>query len=82
MKKIELNKEELDNILKMYNEELLGTHTISIKTGISKPTINRILKENNIILPKSREVDIMNPDLKNKGLKKNNINKIYEDNSN
>jgi len=49
MKKIELNKEELDNILKMYNEELLGTHTISIKTGISKPTINRILKENNII---------------------------------
>jgi hypothetical protein len=49
MKKIELNNEELDNILKMYNEELLGTHTISIKTGISKPTINRILKENNII---------------------------------
>jgi len=49
MKKIELNKEELDNILKMYNEELLSTHTISIKTGISKPTINRILKENNII---------------------------------
>jgi hypothetical protein len=49
MNKIELNKEELENILKMYNEELLGTHTISIKTGISKPTINRILKENNII---------------------------------
>ena len=53
MKKIELNKEELDNILKMYNEELLGTHTISVKTGISKPTINRILKENNIILRSS-----------------------------
>jgi hypothetical protein len=49
MKKIELNKEELNNILKMYNEELFGTHTISIKTGISKPTINRILKENGII---------------------------------
>ena len=41
-----------------------------------------VKKENNIILPKSREVDIMNPDLKNKGLKKNNINKLYEDNSN
>ena len=26
----DLIKEELDNILKMYNEELLGTHTISI----------------------------------------------------
>jgi hypothetical protein len=49
MKKIELDKEELDNILKMYNEELLGTHTISIKTGISKQTINRILKDNGII---------------------------------
>ena len=41
-----------------------------------------VKKENNVILPKSREVDIMNPDLKNKGLKKNNINKLYEDNSN
>ena len=27
----------------------MSPHTISIKTGISKPTINRILKENNII---------------------------------
>jgi hypothetical protein len=41
-----------------------------------------VKKENNIILPKSREVDITNPDLKNKGLKKNNINNLYEDNSN
>ena len=49
MKKIELNKEELDNILKMYNDELLGTHTISIKTGINKQVINRILKENGVI---------------------------------
>ena len=50
MKKIELNKEELDNILKMYNDELLGTHTISIKTGINKQVINRILKENGVTL--------------------------------
>jgi len=50
MKKIELNKEELDNILKMYNEELLGSHTISEKTGISKPTILKILKENGVIM--------------------------------
>lgn len=49
MKKIELNKEELTNILKMYNDELLGTHTISIKTGISKQTVNRILKENGVV---------------------------------
>jgi len=50
MKKIELKKEELDIILKMYNEELLGTPTISLKMGISKPTINRILKENGVKL--------------------------------
>jgi hypothetical protein len=49
MKKIELNKEELDNILKMYNDELLGTHTISLKIGINKQTINRILKENGVV---------------------------------
>ena len=36
-------------------------------------------KEENIILPKSRDVDIKNPELKNKGLKKN-ITNIYEDN--
>jgi hypothetical protein len=50
MKKIELNKEELDNILKMYNEELLGSQTISEKIGISKPTILRILKENGVVI--------------------------------
>ena len=41
----------------------------------------RMKKQDNIILPKSREVDIMNPELKNKGLKKNNINYLYEDNN-
>lgn len=38
---------------------------------------------NNVILPKQREVDIMNPELKNKGIKnieeKKNITIIYED---
>jgi hypothetical protein len=40
---------------------------------------SRIKKQDTLILPKSREVDIMNPELKNKGLKKNNINDLYED---
>jgi len=48
MKKIIPTEEELKNILKMYNEDLLGSQTISEKTGISKPTILRILKENDI----------------------------------
>lgn len=53
MKKYVPTKEELSNILKMYNEELLGSHTISLRTGLSKPTIIRILKENGIILGQS-----------------------------
>lgn len=41
----------------------------------------RIQKQDNIILPISREADIMNLELKHKGLKKNNINYLYEDNN-
>jgi hypothetical protein len=50
MKKFIPTEEELKNILKMYNEDLLGSHTISEKTGISKPTILRVLKENGVIM--------------------------------
>jgi hypothetical protein len=50
MKKLILSEEELKNILKMYNKDLLGSHSISVKTGISKPTILRILKENGVIM--------------------------------
>lgn len=53
MKKIIPTKEELNIILKMYNEDLLGSHTIAIKTGFSKPTILRILKENGISMKSS-----------------------------
>jgi len=46
-----------------------------------KPSSNK--KSDNIILPQQREVDIMNPELKNKGIKdieeKKNITIIYED---
>jgi hypothetical protein len=48
MKKFIPTQEELNNILKMYNDDILGSHTISEKLGISKPTILRILKENGI----------------------------------
>ncbi len=49
MKKIKLNKEKLDDILRMYNDELLGTPAIANKMNISKQTVNRILKENGVI---------------------------------
>jgi hypothetical protein len=53
MKKFIPTDEELNKILKMYNEELLGSQTISEKTGISKPTILRILKENGVVMGSS-----------------------------
>lgn len=87
MKKIVLNKDELDKILKMYNEDLLGTHTISIKTGISKPTIIRILKDNGIIFRSSGRRNIGGKKVadkkwreKNKELVKENVKNWYEEN--
>jgi hypothetical protein len=53
MKKYIPTEEELNIILKMYNEELFGSHTISSKTGLSKPTILRILKENGVVVGQS-----------------------------
>jgi hypothetical protein len=50
MKKFIPTEEELKNILKMYNEDLLGSHTIAEKTGISKPTILKVLKENGVVM--------------------------------
>lgn len=50
MKKIELSSEKIIEILKMYNDDLLGSHSISIKTGINKQIILRVLKQNGITL--------------------------------
>jgi hypothetical protein len=53
---------------------------------IEPPTLDKYVKRSShkkqpsIVLPKSREVDIMKPELKDKGLKKN-ITNIYEDNA-
>ena len=76
MKKIELNKEELDNILKMYNEELLGSQTISEKTGISKPTILRILKENGVVMGPSGRRFIGGKKIADKKWRDNNKEKL------
>ena len=58
MKKIKFTKEESNEIIRMYNEEQLGSHTISIKTGIGKKQILNLLKENNVILRNSGRIDL------------------------
>jgi hypothetical protein len=75
------NNEEIPENLEINNE----TNKLmmrSIKMDI--PTLDKYVKrishkkEEKIIFPKSREVDIKNPELKIKGIKKN-ITNIYED---
>jgi len=56
----------------------------SIKIDV--PTLDKYVKrtytkkkQENIVLPQQREINLNDPELKNKGLKKNNITNIYED---
>lgn len=53
MKKIILTPETENEILRLYNIELLGSPSISEKLGISKQVILRVLKEKGIVLGKS-----------------------------
>lgn len=49
-KKIILTEEQTDEVLRMYNDELLGSTTISKKMGIHKTIIIRTLKENGVVM--------------------------------
>lgn len=52
-KKIELTPEQITECLKMYNEDLLGSTSISEKMRIHKTIILRTLKENGIVVGSS-----------------------------
>ena len=57
----------------------------SIKTNIH--TLDKYVKKtyvkknDEIVLPKQKEINLKDPNLKNKGLKKKNIDNLYEDNN-
>lgn len=53
MKKIVLEENIVDEIIRLYNEEMLGSPSISEKIGIHKTVIIRILKENGVDVGKS-----------------------------
>jgi hypothetical protein len=59
----------------MYNEEFLGSSTIAEKTGLSKPTILRLLKENNVEMRQSGRIFIGGKKVSDK--KWRNSNKEY-----
>jgi hypothetical protein len=50
MKKYIPSEEEINIIIRMYNEDLIGSQTISEKVGLNKQQVIRILKENGIEL--------------------------------
>jgi hypothetical protein len=49
-KKIELTQKQIDQCLRMYNEELIGSPSISERMGIHKTIIVRTLKENGVVM--------------------------------
>ena len=50
MKKIVLEKFVVDEILRLYNDEMLGSPSISEKLNITKQVVLRTLKENGVIV--------------------------------
>jgi len=48
MKRIELEKEIIVEIIRLYNDEMLGSPSISEKLQIKKHIVLRVLKENNV----------------------------------
>lgn len=70
-----------DNLVQIEANQLL-MRQIKMDTNTLDKYVKRVSHDNKdkIIITKSREVDITNPELKNKGLKKNNISNLYEDN--
>ena len=89
MKKYIPTQKEIDVILKMYNEERLGSSTIAEKMGLNKQIILRILKENDVEMRNSGRVFIggretamkkyeSKPEVKER--KRKNHKKWYEEN--
>jgi hypothetical protein len=48
MKRIELDNGMINEIIRLYNDEMLGSPSISDKLGIKRHIVLRVLKENNI----------------------------------
>ena len=78
MKKIILDQNTINEIIRMYNEEMLGSPTISKKIGIHKTVIIRILKENGVNVGKSGRKFTGGKSETNKRYYKKNREKILE----
>jgi len=77
-KKIELTAEQTQECLRMYNDELFGSTTISEKMGIHKTIIIRTLKENGVVLGPSGRRNIGGKSLADKKYREKNKKKLNE----
>jgi hypothetical protein len=75
-KKIELTTNQVKECIRMYNEDLLGSTTISEKMGIHKTIIIRTLKENGVVLGPSGRRNIGGKSEADKRYKNKNKEKI------
>lgn len=78
MKKIILEGSIVKEIIRLYNEEMLGSPSISEKIGIHKAVIIRILKENGVNVGKSGRKFTGGKSETNKRYYKKNKEKILE----
>ena len=72
MKKYIPSEEEIKTILKMYNDDLIGSQTISEKIGLNKQQVLRILKENGVKLGPSGRRNIGGKKVADKKWRDNN----------
>lgn len=77
-KRIELTEEQTKECLRLYNEELIGSTTISERMNFHKTIILRTLKENGVELGPSGRRNIGGKSIANKKYSKKNKEKISE----
>lgn len=78
MKKIILSDTEIKEIIRLYNEELLGSPSIAKIMGYSKPTIIKTLKDNGVVMGKSGRRYIGGKSASDKRYYEKNKDKISE----
>ena len=81
-KKIELTQEQILECLRLYNDELLGSTTISERMGLHKTIIIRTLKENGVTLGPSGRRNIGGKSAADKRYAEKNkekLNKYHKD---
>ena len=76
--KIELTSEQTLECLRLYNEELLGSTTISERMGFHKTIIIRTLKENGVIIGPSGRRNIGGKKIADKKYREKNKDKLNE----